>query len=647
MIGLEQAEAIQINFGLKCFANGEAFEAEKAFQRAAAINPSGGVFYYLGAALLQCRRPFDAIRTLRRGWRASPNDPAAANLLALALRIVKRPGEAVFACQAGLADSPAAADGMNALFNALAEDGRLDAAAKALRRMAAISSPALFIEGALTLSAQFFAAGHPDKAAALCLGVIAAAPSDPRAYLNLLGISWSLRRYRTGEILSARALALSPGPDERRWRGRFLHAAGRMADAAAHFRQNIDAGAQTDRPLLARALRDMGDVGDGGPRGELIRLLSPAVTAPDAPPQLSVTETAALGLALLESGDAEALADLRRRFDGHPRLHAVVRTLWARKLWREGEAAAALAELAGREDDDGGFFTVRALARLRLDLEIRGLAFPPRPAALDDGPPTISIRSLADCGRFAQTTLEYLLVRIAAEKAGWRIETPDWVGHWVFELDDPAVSALRPTFGGLGEALNDYIEGIGPPPSANVDVGSPWTLRRFSPAYRERVQKWLTPRPIWRPRLEAAQNALRARGRTVAAFHLRRGDFVKLGYPITETRACLEWLDAHWRQLDDPVLYLASDEPASVRRAFADYAPITIEDLDCRWRGLEFLQDFHILANADILGASTASCFSFLAALLNQRARIFLRPNGDGRMTPFDPWRETTLSSPI
>lgn len=505
MIGSDHAEAVQINAGLKRFAVGEAFEAEKAFRRAAALNPGGGVFYYLGAAVLQCGRPFDAIKTLRRGWRASPNDPATANLLALALRIVKRPGEAIFACQAGLADSP----------------------------------------------------------------------------------------------------------------------------------------------LLARTLRDMGDVGDGGPRGELIRLLSPAIMAPDAPPPLSATETATLGLALLESGDAGALADLRRRFDGHPRLNAVVRTLWARKLWREGEAAAALAELAGREDDDGGFFTVRALSRLRLDLETRGLAVPPRPAALDDAPPTISIRSLADCGRFAQTTLEYLLVRIAAEKAGWRVETPDWVGHWVFELDDPAVSALRPTFGGLGEALNDYIEGIGPPPPPNVDVGSPWTLRRFSPAYRERVQKWLTPRPIWRPRLEAAQNALRARGRTVVAFHLRRGDFVKLGYPITETRACLEWLGAHWRDLDDPVLYLASDEPASIRRAFADYAPITIEDLDCRWRGLEFLQDFHILANADILGASTASGFSFLAALLNQRARIFLRPNGDGRMTPFDPWRETTLSSSI
>ncbi|MFC5357855.1 hypothetical protein [Azospirillum himalayense] len=66
---------------------------------------------------------------------------------------------------------------------------------------------------------------------------------------------------------------------------------------------------------------------------------------------------------------------------------------------------------------------------------------------------------------------------------------------------------------------------------------------------------------------------------------------------------------------------------------------VTRADVVEDWAGLDFLQDFHALMNADMVGTSPASGFSVLAVRLNTRARLFIEPDvAARRIRPFEAW---------
>ncbi len=311
---------------------------------------------------------------------------------------------------------------------------------------------------------------------------------------------------------------------------------------------------------------------------------------------------------------------------------------------QENAPDAAAARLAGSEGDHGWFFTIRSLAMLRASLAGQGLRLR-RPAPDSRQLPRITSSSLAGRGRFAHNVLEYILLRLYAETHGLVLETPDWVGGAFFTLDDPPQSGPLPPLLFGRTLLNRLVSGgtatppVPPAPVLNRDILSPLFLFDHKESYRERVQSWLRPRPVWAPWLDPAVGRLRAEGATVVALHLRRGDFVPLGYPITDTAWYVEWLRALWPRLDRPVLYLASDDLPAVRRDFAEFRPLARQDVAPDWPGLEYLQDFHVLTQADVVGISAASGFSQLAARLNRRARIFVEPDmAARRIRSFQPW---------
>ncbi len=305
---------------------------------------------------------------------------------------------------------------------------------------------------------------------------------------------------------------------------------------------------------------------------------------------------------------------------------------------------AAAARLARSEGDHGWFFTIRSLAMLRATLAGQGLRL--RRPAPDTRPlPRITSSSLASRGRFAHNVLEYILLRLYADRHGLVLETPDWVGGAFFTLDDPPQSGPLPPLLFGRTLLNRLVAGgtatppVLPGPVLNRDILSPLFLFDHKESHRERVQSWLRPRPVWSPWLDPAVDRLRAEGATVVALHLRRGDFVPLGYPITDTGWYVDWLRALWPRLDRPVLYLASDDLPAVRQDFAEFRPLSRQDVAPDWPHLEYLQDFHVLTQADVVGISAASGFSQLAARLNRRARIFVEPDMEGRrIRPFQPW---------
>jgi hypothetical protein len=129
------------------------------------------------------------------------------------------------------------------------------------------------------------------------------------------------------------------------------------------------------------------------------------------------------------------------------------------------------------------------------------------------------------------------------------------------------------------------------------------------------------------PYLKPALEKLEQIGSTIVAIHLRRGDRASENN-VTSTKIYLEWLSKTWPTLENPVLFVASDDIDTVKQDFAIYKPYSMNDLTEPWSNNEYLQDFFILMNSDILGISTGG-FAAYASLLNQRARIFLRPSLD------------------
>ena len=270
-----------------------------------------------------------------------------------------------------------------------------------------------------------------------------------------------------------------------------------------------------------------------------------------------------------------------------------------------------------------------------------GQTLSPRRPRLPQGP-RLTMASLGNYGRFAQTVHEYVAVRLYAERYGLSFETPDWVGHRFFALDDPLMPDLQSdSTDWLTFQRETFKEGFGQStatPLHDRDLflgGSPVNILR--PCNRERIQSWLTPRSCWRDYLEPPVAALRRRGQTLIALHIRRTDW--WGQKYTPLPLYHAWLEQCWSGFADPVLFICTDDPA-ILPEFARYRPATAVDYPLHWEGLEYLQDFHVISAADVVVISTGA-FAMTAAALNRTARQFLRPLEDNTaLESFDPWTE-------
>lgn len=480
-------------------------------------------------------------------------------------------------------------------------------------------------------------AGRIDEAIASYTRAIATKAEFPLAHMNLANALLERGDATQARASLQQALAIIPASPECWYNlGNATHAMGDALGALACYRRADKLGLGLARTRVAAVLSDLGQFAEA----EATLLKSLPLEGSEVSVAIEMlTDT------LIRAGRLGDARGLLLRLASIP-LNGVLYTgecltgLAALDL-QEGQPRVAAERLARVTGDSGWLFTVKSLAALHSTLAEQGLRLQ-RTAVTGTAQlrPRIMSSTLASKGRFAHNVLEYILLRLYAEKYGYRLETPDWVGGSFFELNDPPPSGPLPPWLFPGRTINGLITGdLSRPPPFNRDILSPLFLLEHKETYRARVQSWLRPRRVWAPYLEPALERLRTTGNTLVALHIRRGDFVTFKYPITETAWYVAWLQELWPQLDRPVLYLASDDLASVRDAFAQFQPLTRADVAVPWPGLEFLQDFHVLMNADIVGISAASGFSQLAARLNTRARLYFEPDMEaGTIRPFQPW---------
>uniref|UniRef100_B8HU12 Methyltransferase FkbM family n=1 Tax=Cyanothece sp. (strain PCC 7425 / ATCC 29141) TaxID=395961 RepID=B8HU12_CYAP4 len=253
--------------------------------------------------------------------------------------------------------------------------------------------------------------------------------------------------------------------------------------------------------------------------------------------------------------------------------------------------------------------------------------------------PTIAMSTLGSNGRFGNQFFQYAFLKLYAQEHNFHVETPNWIGQILFGHRDRPLSSKLPM---VVEETNQLEQAQIPyttPPYKHVDFWGYFQFHtRYYAPYKNELRSLFEPVPEIATVVNAALNRLQAKGRTLVGLHLRRGDFGGSAFPIAPTTWYREWLRGFWESLEDPVLFIASDEPEKVLQDFADYHPVTLADLEVQLPQAEFYPDFYLLSQCDAVAISNSS-FSHAACLLNQRGKFFFRPHfPTAKLIPFDPW---------
>ncbi|HXQ49897.1 MAG TPA: tetratricopeptide repeat protein [Stellaceae bacterium] len=336
------------------------------------------------------------------------------------------------------------------------------------------------------------------------------------------------------------------------------------------------------------------------------------------------------------AGDPDQAADL---------LHAALR--------RQPASAVLLCELGDAEAARGRFSEALAAyegalaatpgksrtATQRAILVLRQSWGPPGAAPADKRqPPRLDGRvmcsELGTRGRFGSQLAQYMAVRICGHLYGLRVEVPEWVGRWLFDLDDPYPGAALPDQCDSELLKQKLFEGTARQFVAEHDLSGLFFVHtsRYRP-HRPFIQTLFRPGERATPVVNDLYARLRQRGGTVIALHLGRGNESMGATPLSW---CIAWLDTVWRTVDAPVLYLAGDRHDA--EAFKAFAPVRADELGVGVPGAAFFTDFHVFTQADLVAISGSSD-AFVASMLNRTARDFVRPDPvERRLVSYDPW---------
>ncbi len=261
----------------------------------------------------------------------------------------------------------------------------------------------------------------------------------------------------------------------------------------------------------------------------------------------------------------------------------------------------------------------------------------------------LSMSTLGRNGRFGNQLFQYAMLRLLARQHGLTPATSPWIGQKLFgHAEQPAGTMLPGLFEG-----REIPDAAFPTALMEQSPGSRELWGYFQPdtihlaPYKDFFRSLFQPVPAIEMPLRQALARLGVPGHPLVALHIRRGDYLthpanSMFYPAPSAWY-RQWLEQLWPTLRDPLLYIATDDPAMVLPDFQDYQPITAVDLGVTMPEAPFYPDFYVMSQADILAISNSS-FSFVPAMLNQRATAFYRPHRYRQMLiPFDPWNASPL----
>lgn len=301
-------------------------------------------------------------------------------------------------------------------------------------------------------------------------------------------------------------------------------------------------------------------------------------------------------------------------------------------------AIAAYERAAAHLPGHGLPFTRMALLKFRA---VFGPPLTPRVRAPND--PVVSMTALGANGRFGNQLLQYAFIRLYARDRGLTAEVADWIGRDLFDLDDPLPSSNLPRVDEAKAGLMATLNNPAARTLSNHDFyGYFCGPTRLWGNRREEFRALFQPGRKIAPLLGRALETIARKGKTLVALHLRRGDFGNDRFWVAPASWYTEWLDGIWDKLDDPVLYIATDDVRELA-AFEKFLPLTSDALGVDIPGAEFYVDHFVLSRAKHLATSN-STFSFTAAMLNRDIETTVRPDPvSRRLVAIDPWDAEVL----
>ena len=242
----------------------------------------------------------------------------------------------------------------------------------------------------------------------------------------------------------------------------------------------------------------------------------------------------------------------------------------------------------------------------------------------------IQFTQLGSWGRFGNQLFEYAFLKICAELNNLEIQTPSWVGNYLFDIHDPPPTAKLPAYEEKWDAKTQYP--ILPDLSIckNIDYqGFAQFHTSFFRPHKELIKKVFQVTPPLIEKLGERNQFSTTR----IGIHLRRGDYGRSIFYITPVAWYLDWLAKWWGEFHNPILYIATESVELVKE-FAAYNPITAEDLGVDYfhedlhdpRQLDFFSEWYYLTQCDVIVAPN-STFSFTAAMLSPCMQRFFRSN--------------------
>jgi len=280
----------------------------------------------------------------------------------------------------------------------------------------------------------------------------------------------------------------------------------------------------------------------------------------------------------------------------------------------------------------------------------------------------ISMSLLGKYGRFANQLFQYAFLRTYAEQYNLTVQTAPWVGEDLFGIPPAPVTVPLPAYQEktVGGSIYKPI-----PPEGNEVVGHDFHgyAQHHTSYYRPHrhfIQKLFQPTTALRSRLWPAVDKLLGIGKTRVGIHLRRGDYGRLIHYITPVQWYLDWLREHWRTLDDPVLFIATED-RELANDFSDYDPVLAEDLGVNLQKdplpaytyldhdmstrephqMDFYPDFWLLQNCEVL-VTPNSTFSFMAGMLNPHLQQFYRSHLPTQtFVQLEPWDADPLTKDL
>jgi hypothetical protein len=257
----------------------------------------------------------------------------------------------------------------------------------------------------------------------------------------------------------------------------------------------------------------------------------------------------------------------------------------------------------------------------------------------------VSMDTLGSNGRFGNQLFQYAFLALYGLRNNCGVQTPRWIGQMLYGLtaEPPNPSFARQGFS-LFTGVERHLWTMQTPP-VNVDF---WGYFQEIPAswrrHRELLRRLFTPRPMFVELIERWLARTVPAGATSVAIHVRRGDYPHFNHehmpwfrpiPVAWYEALVREL---WPTLEQPALFIATDDAAGVVPHFAAYDPVIAPAHELALPELGFLPDFHCMQRAAVLAAVNSS-FSRMAALLADDGQAVYLPNMKAqRFERYQPW---------